>query len=63
MVTIEDYKDREQSYVKHVFLESYLERLAHKTAIQYPHVVYVMDLPDLGKARTRIFTIPPLRSL
>ena len=41
MVTIEDYKDREQSYVKHVFLESYLERLAHKTAIQYPHVVYV----------------------
>jgi hypothetical protein len=32
MVTIEDYKDREQSYVKHVFLESYLERLAHKTA-------------------------------
>ncbi|HEY7297419.1 MAG TPA: three-Cys-motif partner protein TcmP [Xanthobacteraceae bacterium] len=41
MVTIEDYKDREQSYVKHVFLESYLERLAHKTASQYPHVVYI----------------------
>lgn len=41
MVAIEDYKDREQSYVKHVFLESYLERLAHKIASQYPHVVYV----------------------
>lgn len=41
MVTIEDYKDREQSYVKHVFLESYLEKLAHKTASQYSHVVYV----------------------
>lgn len=41
MVDIEDYKDREQSYVKHVFLESYLERLAHKTASHYPHIVYV----------------------
>jgi three-Cys-motif partner protein len=41
MVAIEDYKDREQSYVKHVFLESYLERLAHKTASRYPHIVYV----------------------
>ena len=41
MVAIEDYKDREQSYVKHVFLESYLERLAHKTASRYPLIVYV----------------------
>jgi three-Cys-motif partner protein len=41
MIEIEDYKDREQSYVKHVFLESYLERLAHKTASRYPHIVYV----------------------
>jgi hypothetical protein len=38
---IEDYKDREQSYVKHVFLENYLERLAHKTASHYPRIVYV----------------------
>jgi three-Cys-motif partner protein len=41
MVAIEDYKDREQSYVKHVFLANYLERLAHKTASRYPHIVYV----------------------
>jgi three-Cys-motif partner protein len=41
MVTIEDYHGREQSYVKHVFLERYLERLVHKTASTYDHVVYV----------------------
>ncbi|MGE0117265.1 MAG: three-Cys-motif partner protein TcmP [Dongiaceae bacterium] len=41
MVSLHDYVDREQSYVKHVFLESYLERLAHKVASRYPHIVYV----------------------
>jgi three-Cys-motif partner protein len=41
MVSLSDYKDREQSYVKHVFLERYLERLVHKTASAFPHVVYV----------------------
>ncbi len=41
MVTLSDYVGREQSYVKHVFLEGYLERLVHKTASTYPHVVYV----------------------
>ena len=41
MVTLSDYAGREQSYVKHVFLERYLERLVHKTASRYPHVVYV----------------------
>jgi three-Cys-motif partner protein len=41
MVTLSDYTGREQSYVKHVFLESYLERLVHKTASVYPHIVYV----------------------
>jgi three-Cys-motif partner protein len=38
---LSDYKDREQSYVKHVFLERYLERLVHKTASAFPHIVYV----------------------
>ena len=32
MVSLSDYTGREQSYVKHVFLERYLERLVHKTA-------------------------------
>ncbi|QOZ24121.1 three-Cys-motif partner protein TcmP [Bradyrhizobium sp. CCBAU 51753] len=41
MVDIEDYKGREQSYVKHVLLEQYLEALVHKTASVYPHIVYV----------------------
>jgi three-Cys-motif partner protein len=41
MVALSDYTGREQSYVKHVFLERYLERLVHKTASIYPHIVYV----------------------
>ncbi|MBR1090795.1 three-Cys-motif partner protein TcmP [Bradyrhizobium manausense] len=40
MVSIEDYKGREQSYVKHVLLEEYLEALVHKTASSYSHIVY-----------------------
>src|SRR5262245_32139179 len=41
MVSLQDYQGREQSYVKHTFLERYLEALVHKTASTYPHVVYV----------------------
>jgi three-Cys-motif partner protein len=41
MVSLEDYVGREQSYVKHIFLEGYLERLIHKTASAFPHIVYV----------------------
>jgi three-Cys-motif partner protein len=41
MVALQDYQGREQAYVKHVFLESYLERLVHKTASRYDHIVYV----------------------
>ena len=41
MVSLHDYVGREQSYVKHVFLKSYLEVLVHKTASKYPHIVYV----------------------
>ncbi len=41
MVAIENYRGREQAYVKHVFLERYLERLVHKTASIYEHIVYV----------------------
>jgi hypothetical protein len=63
MVTIEDYKDREQSYVKHVFLESYLERPLTKLPASIRMSSISMDLLDLGKARTRIFRIPPLESL
>jgi len=41
MVELSDYVGREQSYVKHVFLELYLERLVYKVASNYSHVVYV----------------------
>jgi three-Cys-motif partner protein len=41
VVALADYVGREQSFVKHVFLESYLEALVHKTASTYPHIVYV----------------------
>jgi three-Cys-motif partner protein len=41
MLSLEDYVGREQSYVKHVFLERYLETLVHKTASAYPHIVYM----------------------
>jgi three-Cys-motif partner protein len=41
MVRLSDYAGREQSYVKHVFLEHYLETLVHKTASTYRHIVFV----------------------
>jgi three-Cys-motif partner protein len=41
MVSLADYAGREQSYVKHVFLERYLEMLVFKTASTYNHIVYV----------------------
>jgi three-Cys-motif partner protein len=41
MISLADYADREQTYVKHVFLERYLERLIFKTASVYSHIVYV----------------------
>jgi three-Cys-motif partner protein len=41
MVSLADYAGREQAYVKHVLLESYLEKLVHKVASRYDHVAYV----------------------
>ena len=41
MVSLANYTGREQAYVKHVLLESYLERLVHKVASRYDHVAYV----------------------
>jgi three-Cys-motif partner protein len=41
VVSLADYVDRGQAYVKHVLLESYLERLVHKVASGYDHVAYV----------------------
>lgn len=41
MISLDDYAGREQAYVKHVFLERYLEALVFKTASRYSHIVYV----------------------
>jgi three-Cys-motif partner protein len=41
VVALADYAGREQSYVKHVFLENYLEALVHKTASTFSDIVYV----------------------
>src|SRR5690242_12847369 len=41
MVVLSNYVGREQAYVKHLFLENYLERLVHKAAGFYSHIVYV----------------------
>jgi three-Cys-motif partner protein len=41
MISIADYAGREQSYVKHIFLQHYLEALVYKTASIFPHIVYV----------------------
>jgi three-Cys-motif partner protein len=55
MVSIEDYKGREQSYVKHVLLEQYLEALVHKTASAYPHIVYVDGFAGPWQSSTEQF--------
>src|SRR3954467_9482761 len=41
MPSVEDYVNREQAYVKHIFLERYLEALFHKTGSTYNHIVYI----------------------
>jgi three-Cys-motif partner protein len=41
MVSLSDYVGREHAYVKHVFLERYLEALIFKTASTFNHIVYI----------------------
>jgi hypothetical protein len=63
MVSLQDYQGREQAYVKHVFLESYLERLAHKVASSYTHSFTSMASPAPGKARVKNWRTPRSGSL
>lgn len=55
MVDFQNYVGREQSYVKHVFLERYLEALAHKTASRYPHIVYVDGFAGPWQSKNETF--------
>jgi len=41
MISLQDYTGREQTYVKHVFLSLYFERLVHITASRFDHIAYV----------------------
>ncbi|MDP2329514.1 MAG: three-Cys-motif partner protein TcmP [Reyranella sp.] len=41
MISRQNYVGREQAYVKHLLLETYLERLVHKTAKTYDKFSYV----------------------
>ena len=59
MVAFSDYAGREQSYVKHVFLENYLELLVHKIARLIRTLSMLMDLPAPGKAPTSALKIRP----
>ena len=51
MVALQDYAGREQSYVKHVFLERYLEALIFKTASRTTTSFTSMASPDLGRVQ------------
>ncbi len=46
---IERYSGREQAYVKHYFLSTYIERLVHKVAGSFTQVVYVDGFSRLRK--------------
>ncbi len=41
MKPVEYYKGREQTYLKHFFLEHYLERVVHKVGFKNPNFTYV----------------------
>lgn len=55
MVAIQNYRGREQAYVKHVFLERYLERLVHKTASSFDHIVYVDGFAGAWRSANEAF--------
>lgn len=55
MVSLADYAGREQSYVKHVFLERYLEALIFKTASAYDHIVYIDGFAGPWQSATEQF--------
>src|SRR5436305_505765 len=55
MIALQDYAGREQAYVKHVFLERYLEALIFKTASVYNHIVYVHGFAGPWQSATEQF--------
>jgi hypothetical protein len=50
----EHYRGREQTYLKHFFLERYLERVAYKVGSFAPEFVYVDGFSGPWKTEDRI---------
>src|ERR1700732_154030 len=55
MVELSDYTGREQAYVKHVFLERFLEALICKKASKNNHIVYVDGFAGPWQSATEQF--------
>ncbi len=53
MKPVQYYKGREQTYLKHLFLERYLETVAYHIGYSHREFVYVVVSPDRGAQRTR----------
>jgi hypothetical protein len=57
---IERYAGREQAYIKHFLLASYLEPFVHKIGSKYDQIVYVDGFSGLGRMKAP--TMPTRRS-
>ena len=55
MKDLQDYKGREQTYLKHFFLERYLERVAYVIGWTYPEFVYVDGFSGPWKSSDEAF--------
>jgi three-Cys-motif partner protein len=55
MKDVEYYRGREQTYLKHFFLERYLERVAYVIGYSYPEFVYVDGFSGPWKSQSEAF--------
>lgn len=55
MKDVEYYRGREQTYLKHFFLEQYLERVAYVIGYRYPQFVYVDGFSGPWKSDDQAF--------
>ena len=55
MKNVAYYKGREQTYLKHFFLEKYLERVAYVIGFSHPEFVYVDGFSEPWKSENEAF--------
>jgi hypothetical protein len=53
--TVEYYRGREQTYLKHFFLEKYLERVTYVIGYSYPEFVYVDGFSGPWRSQSEAF--------